>query len=616
MVFNRMPVKTVITWTALISAYVENGELAKARKVFDEMPQRNIASWNAMITGYMRNGVGVNEACELFNRMPDRNAVSYTVMVTGFAYAFMFQEAVRLYNDMPRTWREPVCSNALICGYLKAGKLNEALQVFSGMVEKDVVSWTSMIDGYCRKGYTEKARELFNMMPVKNVVSWTAMIRGYMRDGNFIDGFLLFLSMRREKIVRVNPMTLTTIIDACANSGRFVEACQSHGLGLRMGFECDVILCNALISMYGKFGCLDASIKLFNLISEKDIFSWNSMIASYVHAKQIEEAYGLFQIMPRRDVVSWTTMIGGFCVKGDMDKLIHLFNLMPHKDDVTWTTAISGLVNNERPAEAIHWYIRMARGSFRANVFTLSTVISAAACLADLIIGLQLHAQVVKMAMEFDLSVQNSLVTMYSKCGDISDAYSVFMKIASPNVISFNSMITGYAYNGLGQESLHLFKQMENERLQPNEITFLGILSACIHMGFVEQGQEYFRLMKSTYHVEPGPDHYSCMIDLFGRAGLLDQAVDMIHSMPFEPHAGVWGALLTAAQSLLRLDIAELAAEEILRLEPNNATPHVVMSKIYSILGEKEAEEVRWTQKSKGILKTPGCSWIPGDRKQ
>ncbi|XP_021773564.1 pentatricopeptide repeat-containing protein At1g53600, mitochondrial-like [Chenopodium quinoa] len=608
MVFNGMPVKNIITWTALLTVYAENGQLVNARKVFDEMPQRNIASWNAMITGYVRNGVGVREACELFNRMPERNAVSYAAMITGFARAFMFEEAERLYNNMPRTWRDPVSSNALICGYLKAGELNEAFRVFSGMVEKDVVSWTSMVDGYCRKGYIEDARELFNMMPVKNVVSWTAMIRGHMKGGNFRDGFLLFLSMKRDEIVRVNSMTLTTVIEACANNDRYEEACQSHGLGFRMGFECDPILCNALINMYGKFGCLETAIKLFNHMSKKDIVSWNSMISSYVHANQVDEAYSLFQNMPRRDIYSWTTMIGGFCGKGDMAKSIQLFDMMPHKDDVAWTAVISGLVNSERPTEAIHWYIRMTRGSFRPNVLTMSSVISAAAGLANLIIGLQLHAHVVKMEMELDLSIHNSLVTMYSKCGHVSDAYRVFMKIASPNVISFNSMITGYAFHGLGQESLRLFEQMEKKGLEPNEITFLGVLSACTHLGLVQKGQEYFKLMKSAYHIEPGPDHYACMIDLLGRAGLLDQAVNVIHSMPFEPHAGVWGALQGAAQSHLRIDVAKLAAKEILRLEPNNTTPHVVLSKIFSILGEKETEEVRQTQKLKG--KTPGCSWV------
>ncbi|KAL2895874.1 hypothetical protein RDABS01_000872 [Bienertia sinuspersici] len=605
-----MQFKNTITWTALLTAYVQNGELDSARKVFDEMPQRNIASWNAMITGYVNNGLRIHEAFELFNAMPERNAVSYAAMITGFARAFVFEEAERLYDDMPRTWRDPVCSNALICGYLKAGKLNEAFRVFDGMVDKDVVSWTSMLDGYCRNGYIHDARKLFNMMPIKNVVSWTAMIRGYIKGGNFIDGFFLFVSMRREDIVKVNPMTLTTIIEACANFGRYEEACQSHGLVLHMGLDYDVILCNSLISMYGKFGCLDAAIRLFNSISKKDIFSWNSIVASYVNADQIEEAYGLFQEMPKRDVVSWTTMIGGFCGKGDMEKSIRLFKLMPRKDDVAWTAVISGLVNSERPTKAIQWFVRMIRGSFVPNVLTLSSVISAAAGLANLIIGLQLHAHVVKMNMEFDLSVQNSLVTMYSKCGNISDAYYVFMKIASPNVISFNSMITGYAYHGLGQKSLHLFKQMENEGLEPNEITFLGVLSACTHLGLVNQGQEFFEMMKSAYRIEPGPDHYSCVIDLLGRAGLLDQAVAMIHSMPFKPHAGVWGAILGAAQSQMRLDIAKLAAEELSILEPDNATPLVVLSRIHSTLLEKEAVEFSQTQRSKGIRKTPGCSWV------
>ncbi|KAJ8420350.1 hypothetical protein Cgig2_016210 [Carnegiea gigantea] len=608
-IFNRMRVKNTVTWTALLTAYAENGELAKARKVFDEMPQRNIVSWNAMITGYVRNQLRVSDAHELFRRMPERNSVSYAAMITGYASAAMFEEAERLYNDMPRNWRDPVCANALISGYLKAGALDKAVGIFDGMMEKDVVSWSLMVDGFSETGLVDVARKLFEMIPEKNVVSWTVMINGYMKTGNFEDGCLLFLSMKQEA-VRVNPRTLTSIVEACTSNQRYREGCQFHGLVSRLGFESDVILTNSIISMYGKFGCLEAANRLFQSMKGRDIVSWNSLIASYVQADKMDEAYDLFQIMPKRDIISWTTMIGGFSQKGDVAKSINLFNLMPQKDDIAWTAIISGLVNNEKFSEAIWWYSWMTQRSFRPNVLTLSSVISAASGLANLFEGLQLHSHVVKMHMEHDLSVQNSLVSMYSKCGNISDAYRVFKTISSPNVVSFNSMIMGFAYHGLGQESLNLFNRMQMDGQKPNEISFLGVLSACSHIGSVAEGQEFFKSMRSDYHIEPSSDHYACMIDLLGRAGLLDQAVDLILSMPFEPHAGAWGALLNASCSQSRPDIAKLAAEQLMILEPDNATPLVALSNMYSSLGRRDGEEVRLAQKSKGILKSAGCSWI------
>ncbi|XP_059661369.1 pentatricopeptide repeat-containing protein At1g53600, mitochondrial-like [Cornus florida] len=610
-IFNRMPNKNIISWTAMLTAYAENGQIKKARNVFNEMPERSVASWNAMITAYIRNIPGIDGASELFQRMPDRNAVSYAAMITGFVQAGMLNRAEELYAETPVIWREPVCSNALISGYLKKGKLEKAVQVFDNMVQKDVVSWSSMVDGYCKAGRIGEAKELFDRMPERNVVSWTAMINGYLKIGCFEDGFGLFLQMRREGIVRINSTTLTIIFEACGNLGRYREGIQMHGMILPVGFNFDVFLGNSMMNMYSRFDCIDAAIRIFHMMSRKDVVSWNSIIAGYVQAGEIEEAYELFNKMPEKDVVSWTTMITGFSNKGWTGKSVELFKSMTEKDDIAWTAVISGFVNNEEYEEAIRWFIQMLQTAIRPNPLTLSSVLSASASMATLNQGLQLHAHVVKMDTEFDLSIQNSLIAMYSKCGNVDDAYKVFINVSAPNVISFNSMITGFAQNGLGKEALKLFNEMQNKGQEPNQITFLGVLSACTHVGLVDEGWHYFKSMKSSYETEPGPDHYACMVDLLGRAGLLDEAINLIKSMPIKPHSGVWGALLGASSTHLRLDLAKLAAERLFELEPNNATAYVVLSNIYSVAGKRKDEErVRVTKKSKGIRKAPGCSWI------
>ncbi|KAK9266459.1 hypothetical protein L1049_021370 [Liquidambar formosana] len=610
-IFGRMACKNVISWTAMLTAYAENGEAVKSRKVFDEMPERNTASYNAMITAYIRNGVMIDEASELFAQMPKPNSVSYAVMITGFVRAGMLDKAEKLYGEMPVIWRDSVCSNALISGYLKMGKLEEAVQIFEGMTERNVVSWSSMVDGYCKKGRIVDARELFDKMPERNVVTWTTMINGYMKMGRFKDGLEIFLNMRREGVVEVNCTTLTTMFEACGSFGRYGEGIQMHKLVLCFGFEFDVFLGNSIITMYCRFGCIDEASKVFRMMSKKDIVSWNSLIAGYVQNDEIESAYKLFEKMPRKDVVSWTTMISGFFSKGMTEKSIQLFEMMPEQDDVAWTAVISGFVDNAEYEEAIHWFIQMLQKSIRPNAHTLSSVLSASASLAILNQGLQIHAYVSKVDMKADLSIQNSLVSMYSKCGDVANAYCIFTKISTPNTISFNSMITGFAQNGFGEEALTLFKKMQNEDWEPNQITFLGVLSACTHVGLVGDGWTYFKSMRSSYKLEPEPDHYACMVDLLGRAGLLDEAIDLIHSMPFKPHPGVWGALLSASMTHLRPDLAKLAAQQLFELEPNNATPYVVLSNIYSVSGNKDdGELVRRTKKSKGIKKNPGCSWI------
>ncbi|KAK8619530.1 hypothetical protein V6N13_133486 [Hibiscus sabdariffa] len=609
-IFNRMPFKTTVSWTAMLTAYAENRNISKAREVFAKMPERTTSSYNAMITAYNKNGCMVDEAYELFCNMSERDAVSYATMITGYVSKGRFDKALEIYESTPGEWREPVCSNVLINGYLKDGRLDMAIGIFEGMVRRDVVSLSLMVDGYCKSGRIMEARKLFDEMVERNVVTWTTMINGYLKMGYLIDGFGLFSMMRKEGVL-VNSTTLTIIFEACGHFDRYREGIQMQGLVLKSGFGFCVFLGNSIITMYCRFGCIGAANLVFDMMTRKDLVSWNSLIMGYVQENETEKAYELFEKMPRKDVVSWTTMIMGFSGEGQTDKAIELFRMMPEKDDVAWTVVISGFVSNEMYEEAFSWFSDMLHKSVKPNSLTLSSLLSASANSAILSNGQQIHAQSIKMCLELDLSIQNSLVSMYSKCGNVVDANQVFMSITEPNVVSFNTMIVGFAQNGFGEEALTLFGKMQSEGQEPNPITFLAVLSACTHVGLIEVGWEVFKSMKSLYNIEPGPDHYSCMVDLLGRAGLFDKAVDLIHSMPFDPHSGVWGALLGASMTHLRVDLAKLAAQQLIKLEPDSATPYVVLSNLYTILGKKkEGDKVRMDKKSKRIQKNPGCSWL------
>ncbi|KAK4480772.1 hypothetical protein RD792_011622 [Penstemon davidsonii] len=350
------------------------------------------------------------------------------------------------------------------------------------MVEKNVVSWSSMVDGYCKNGRVSEARKLFDMMEEsRNEFTWCAMINGYMRAGHFEDGFQLLMGMRREGHVRIEPTVVTAILESC---GRI--------------------------------------------------------------AGRLEEAYELFEKAEAKDSVSWTTMITGFSSKGLTAKCIDLFNKMNAHDDVAWTA--SRFVNNKEYEDAICWFIKMLRNAIKPNPLTLISLFSASAGLASLSHGLQIHALVLKTVTEHDLSIQNSISSMYSKCGSVNDAYKIFK-----SVVSFNSIITGFTHNGNREEVLEVFRQLVDEGHKPNDVSFLGVLCACTHVGLVEEGRKYFKSMRTFFKVEPNPDHYACMVDLLGRAGLLDEAINLIESMPFEPHCGIWDALLGASWIHMRL---------------------------------------------------------------
>ncbi|XP_061352163.1 pentatricopeptide repeat-containing protein At1g53600, mitochondrial [Gastrolobium bilobum] len=610
-IFRMMPRKNTVSWTAMLTAYAQNGQIESARKVFDEIPEPTTASYNAMISAYIRNGCNVGEAYKLFSVLGERNFVSYAAMITGFVKAGNFNRAEELYREAPHEFRDPVCSNALINGYLKMGEVNEALRVFEKMGERDVVSWSAMVDGLCRDERVAGARNLFDRMPERNVVSWSAMIDGYMEKGFFQEGFYLFLDMRKEGLVGVNSTTMTIVLKACGSCGRMPEGMQIHGLVSRMGFEFDNVLSNSIITMYCMFGCTHMASKIFCTMSNKDNVTWNSLISGYVHNNEVEAAYRVFERMPEKDLISWTAMITGFTKSGRVAKAIELFDMLPEKDDFVWTAVISGFVNNKEYEEALHWYAQMNRQGCRPNPLTMSSVLAASAALVALNQGLQIHSCVLKMNLEYNLSVQNSLISFYSKCGNVIDAYRIFIDVTEPNGVSYNSIINGFAQNGLGEDALSIYKKMRSEGLEPNHVTFLAVLSACSHAGLIEEGWNLFNTMKSHYGIEPEADHYACIVDLLGRAGLLDEAIDLIRSMPLKPHSGVWGAILGASKTHLRLDLAKLAAQHITELEPANATPYVVLSSLYSAAGKKiEGDLVRKTKNLKGIKKNPGCSWI------
>ncbi|MED6136252.1 hypothetical protein PIB30_054378 [Stylosanthes scabra] len=610
-IFRRMPRKTTVSWTAMLTAYAQNGQIANARKVFDEMPQRNTASYNAMISAYIRNGCDVRNAYKIYSFLKERNLVSYSAMTMGFVKAGMIRRAEELYRETPVEFRDPACSNLLINGYFKMGQTKEAFRIFEAMAERDVVSWSSVIDGLCRDGKVASARRLFDRMPERNVVSWSAMIDGYMERGFFEEGFRLFLDMRREGLVGVNSTTMTIVLKGCGACGRMWEGMQIHALVSHMGFEFDSFLSNSFITMYCSFGLMHFASKIFCTMSKRDVVSWNSMISGYIHGDEVDAAYRVFERMPEKDLITWTAMISGFSKSGRVGKAMELFGMLPEKDTFVWTAVISGFVTNKVYWEALYWYAQMNREGCKPNPLTISSVLAASAAVVALNQGLQIHACVLKMSLECDLSVQNSLISFYSKCGNVMDAYRIFLDVAEPNVICYNSIINGFAQNGFGEEALNIYKNMQNEGLEPNGVTFLAALSACTHTGLIEQGWNLFDAMKSRYGIEPEVDHYACMVDLLGRAGLLDEVINLIGSMPMKPHSGVWGAILAASRTHLRLDLAELAVQHMIELDPANATPYVVLSDLYSAAGRKtEGNLIRKTKNLKGIRKNPGCSWI------
>lgn len=571
--FKLYSTSAAISSTSLIARYARLGQIHNARRLFDQMPEKTIVSWNSIIAGYFQN-CQPWEAQKLFDSMPERNTVSWNGLISGFVKNGMVNEARRVFDSMPE--RNVVSWTAMVRGYVQEGLISEAESLFWQMPEKNVVSWTVMLGGLIEDGRIEEARRLFDEMPEKDVVARTTMIGGLCRDGRLAEARQLFDEMPRRNVI-----SWTTMISGYVHNER-----------------------------------VDVARKLFEVMPEKNEVSWTAMLIGYTHCGRIQEASELFDAMPTKSVVACNAMILGFGQNGEVARARQVFDHMTERDDGTWSAMIKIYERKGFELEAIELFSSMQSQGFRPNFPSLISILSVCASLASLDHGRQVHAQLIRSHFDIDVYVVSVLITMYMKCGNLVKAKQVFDKFPSKDVVMWNSIVTGYAQHGLGGESLQAFLDMCSVGIKPDDITFVGVLSACSYTGKVKEGLEIFESMKSKYQVEPGTEHYACMVDLLGRAGQVNEAMNLIEKMPVEADAIVWGSLLGACRIHMKLDLAEVAAKKLLELEPNNSGPCILLSNIYASKGRwRDVAELRKNMRARSVVKSPGCSWIEVEKK-
>lgn len=610
--FDIMPQKNQVTYNVMLSGLVQSGRISEACSFFERMPERNVVSWTSMLCGYANAG-RIDEAKRLFSEMPERNVVSWNAMVVGLIRNGDLDEAKWVFDAMPV--RDVISWNAMISGYTENFRMEEARNLFKEMEERNVVTWTIMVTGYCRIGNVEEGYTMFKKIPEQNVVSWTAMIGGYAWNGFYREALSIFLETKKNFNLEPNKETFISLAYACAGVGFSHLGKQLHANLIIRGLESDDDgrLSQSLIHMYTLFGVMDFAHHIFvRKISSCSAQLCNLMINGYIRSGQLEKANNFFVTAPMCDRISWTSMIDGYLSVGQVSKARELFDVMPDRDAVAWTAIISGYVHNELIAEAIDLFSEMRSQGFHPLNLTYATLIGAAGAVANLDQGKQYHSLLLKSNFEHDLTVQNSLISMYAKCGEIDGASSIFMSMIDRDIVSWNSMIMGYSNHGLANEALQVFESMIKCGSHPNSTTFLGILSACSHGGLVDRGWEEFNSMRDVYAITPGLEHYICMIDLLGRAGKLEEAEEFVPRLPFEPNSAVWGALLGVCGLKKNSEIAARAAKKLLELDPLNAPAHVVLCSICAANGRYVDEKIlRKEMGQKGVRKTPGCSWIP-----
>lgn len=411
----------------------------------------------------------------------------------------------------------------------------------------DLFIATKLVNLYCVCDSLSDAHLLFDRIPKDNLFLWNVLIRGYAWNGPYEDAISLYNQMLDYGLAPDN-FTFPFVLKACSALSAIEEGRNIHEHAIRTGWETDVFVGAALIDMYAKCGCVESARQVFDKIEVRDAVLWNSMLAAYSQ--------------------------------------------------------------NGHPDESLALCSEMASAGVRPTEATLVTVISASADIAALHQGTELHGFSWRHGFVSNDRVKTALVDMYAKCGSVRIARSLFERLKEKRVVSWNAMITGYAIRGHATEALVLFEEMKEKAL-PDHITFVGVLAACRHGGLLDEGWMFFESMVRDYRIDPIVQHYTCMVDLLGRCGRLDEAYNLITQMRVMPDACVWGALLSSCKIHGNVELGEVALEKLIELEPDNSGNYVILSNIYAQAGKWEGvARLRKLMIDGGIKKNIACSWI------
>lgn len=525
-------------------------------------------------------------------------------------YHSMIQPGKVLEFSIPRRdyslKREVAKANCTITRLCEEGKICEARELFEGMPERDVISWTALISGYMKCGLVKEARELFDRVDAeKNDVTWTAMISGYLKTKRVAEAEKLFDEMPDKNVVAWN-----TMIEGYVRSGRIEQALM---LFERMR-ERNIVSWNTVISGLMSCGRIQEARGIFDRMPVKNEISWNILISGLARNGRIDEARLAFDGMPERSVVSWNAMITGFIQNGELEKARRLFDEIPGKNVVSWTAIISGYVQHGKSEEALRAFYTMNRSRrVNPNEGTFASVLGACSNLAGLVEGMQVHQVISKTIYQESKFVISALINMYSKCGVVVMARKVFDHglRRCRDLVCWNSMISAYAHHGCGREAILIFEEMQCVGFKPNDVTYVGLLSACSHSGLVEEGLNYFEMLVRDKPIRVREEHYTCTVDLYGRAGRLEEAFELIKQLPEKASINSWCTLLLGCKIHGNDDIGKQVADRILDVETANAGTYALLSNLYTARGKStEAEILKLRMKGEGMKKQPGCSWI------
>lgn len=529
-----------------------------------------------------------NYAKKIFSCCENRTLFMYNVMIKGYVKTGQFKKPLYLFNELkihglfPDNFTYPFVFKAI--GELKMVKGGEKIHGYvlkSGVLFDNYVG-NSVMDMYGLFGYVESLNKVFDEMPNRDSVAWNILISGFVRCGRFQDAVVVYKKMREENGVKPDEATVVSTLSACTALKSLEIGREIHGYVVEE-LEFSLIIGNALVDMYCKCGCLIVAREIFDDMPMKNVICWTSMVLGYVNNGQLDEARKLFERSPVRDLVLWTTMINGYVQFNCVDDAMDLFRSMQ----------IQGI---------------------KPDKYTLVALLTGCAQLGALQQGEWIHDYMKENRITVTAVVGTALIEMYAKCGCIEKSKEIFDELEEKDTASWTSIICALAMSGNTRKALELFSEMEQAGFHPDDITYIGVLSACSHGGLVEEGRKYFHAMSRIHAIQPKLEHYGCLIDLLGRAGLLSEAEVMISQIPNKDNkiiVPIYGALLSACRIYGNVDVGERVAELLMEIESYDSSTHTLLANTYASSGRwEDASKVRGTMRDLGVKKSPGCSSI------
>ncbi|XP_019150792.1 PREDICTED: pentatricopeptide repeat-containing protein At2g27610-like [Ipomoea nil] len=613
----------VYTNNHLLSMYVTFHEIECAQKLFDEMPKRNVITWTTLISSYSHMGLS-EKALGSFRSM---------VLEDGFTpNHYTYVGALSACS----------CLGAARTGKEIHGRIFRAEETLNNFVSNCLVNF------YGKCGLLKSAQLVFDAMLEPNTVTWASLLSCHCQCGEYDEGLRIFLRSLRAGVL-VNEFLCGIALGACAS----VE-CLGFGMGIhclivKCGVKMDQYVVTGLVNFYVKCGQLGLAYNTFNMASAPELHAWTALIGGCVQQGKGREAVNLFCKLLSSGLKpserTYASVLGAFTDTKEfqvgmqlhsfiiklgfnsftfvcnalvdfysksnlLDESFKIFQEMTEYDIVTWNALIAGYIRSGHYEQAIKLLQEMLFEGLEPNLHTYSCILSICGDLPAIEWGKQVHCRIMKPGFDSNVVVGSTLIDMYAKCGRLGDARKVFDILPCKNLVSWNTMLIGYAQHGFGKEALEIYSMMQENGVKPNDITFVGVLSACGHGGLLEEGLNHFNSMKNNYGITPRTNHLACMVNLFARKGQTKKAYDFIRSFPEKPDKVVWRCLLSGCNINKDFVLGKYAAEEILSIDPNDTSAHVTLSNIYARLNMwDEAAQIRKMMKQKELKKETGCSW-------